>query len=79
MCKADGKEFIDFKKEYAIMNLEKNNIEVSKGYFHYDNIIMKNMRYKWYELMKEGLKIFSLKIYYYERRIIRWHILIKSL
>ena len=59
--KAEGMEFIDFQKDYAIMDFGKNHVEVSKGNFPYDNFIMKNMRYKGYELMKEGLKIFLEK------------------
>lgn len=55
---AEGKEFIDFQKEYTIMDLGKNHVEVSKKNFPYDNFIMKNMRYKGYELMKQSLKQF---------------------
>lgn len=58
LSKAEGMEFIDFQKKYAIMDFGKNHVEVSKGHFPYDNFIMKNMRYKGYELMKEALKIF---------------------
>ena len=53
---AEGKEFMEFQKEYAIMDFGKNHVEVSKGYFPYDNFVMKNMRYKGYELMKSALK-----------------------
>jgi len=53
---AEGREFIDFQKEYAIMDFGKNHVEVSKGNFPYDNFIMKNMRYKGYELMKQSLR-----------------------
>ena len=61
---AEGKEFMEFQKEYAIMDFGKNHVEVSKGYFPYDNFVMKNMRYKGYELMKNALKQFvdSLEI-----------------
>ncbi len=61
---AENKEFIDFEKEYAIMDFGKNHVEVSKGNFPHDNFIMKNMRYNGYELMKSSLKTFldSLEI-----------------
>lgn len=55
---AEGKEFIEFQKEYAIMDFGKNHVEVSKGNFPYDNFVMKNMRSKGYELMKNALKQF---------------------
>lgn len=54
----EGKKFINFQKEYAILDFGKNHVEVSKGNFPYDNFIMKNMRYKGYELMKQSLKQF---------------------
>ena len=55
---AENKEFIDFEKEYAIMDFGKNHVEVSKGNFPYDNFVMKNMRYNGFELMKNSLKTF---------------------
>ncbi len=55
---AEGKEFLEFQKEYAILDFGKNHVEVSKGNFPYDNFIMKNMRHVGYEMMREALKQF---------------------
>lgn len=58
---AMGKNFIDFQKEYEIMDFGKNHIEVSRGNFPHYNFIMKNMRHKGYEKMKEVLLNFITK------------------
>lgn len=55
---SDNKNFIEFQKEYAILDFGKNHVEVSKHHFPYDNFIMKNMRENGYELMKQSLKKF---------------------
>lgn len=52
---ADGKEFIDFQKDYFIMDFGKDHVAVSKKYFPYDNFVMKNMRHNGYNLMVESL------------------------
>ena len=55
---ADGKEFMDFEQEYAILDCGKNHVSVSKRHFPYDNFVMNNMRYKGYNTMVEALKKF---------------------
>lgn len=55
---AEGKDFIDFQKEYAIMDFGKNHVSVSKKIFPYDNFIMKNMRHNGYNKMVESLRYF---------------------
>ena len=57
---AEGKEFIEFEQEFAIMDFGKNHVEVSKHNFPYDNFVMKNMRHSGFDKMKEGLKEFLI-------------------
>ena len=59
---AEGKEFIDFEKEYAIMDFGQDHVSTSKKEFPYHNFVMKNMRYKGFELMRETLTEFKQKI-----------------
>ncbi len=56
---AKGKNFIEFQKDYAIMDFGKNHVQVTKGNFPYDNFVMKNMRGHGYDLMVEALKKFG--------------------
>ena len=49
---AEGRDFIDFEKEYAIMDFGQDHVSTSKKEFPYHNFIMRNMRYKGYEIMK---------------------------
>ena len=58
LAHAEGKNFIEFEKEYAIMDFGQDHVSTSKGEFPYHNFVMRNMRYKGYELMREALKKF---------------------
>lgn len=49
------KDFIDFEKEYAIMDFGKDHVSVSKGRFPYHNFVTRNMRQKGYENMTSAL------------------------
>lgn len=55
---ARGKEFIEFEKEYFIMDFGKDHVAASKHYFPYDNFVMKNMRYNGFNKMVECLNNF---------------------
>ena len=55
---AEDKTFVEFEKEYAIMDFWQDHVSTSKGEFPYHNFIMRNMRYKGFELMRESLKKF---------------------
>ena len=59
---AEGKEFIDFEKEYAIMDFGQDHVSTSKGEFPFHNFVMRNMRYKGFELMRSTLKQFLIDI-----------------
>jgi len=59
---AEGKEFIEFEKEYAIMDFGQDHVSTSKKEFPFHNFVMRNMRYKGYEKMKECLIDFKSKI-----------------
>lgn len=55
---SEGKSFIEFEKEYAIMDFGQDHVSTSKGEFPYHNFVMRNMRYKGFELMREALRKF---------------------
>ena len=55
---SEGKNFIEFEKEYAIMDFGQDHVSTSKGEFPYHNFVMRNMRYKGFELMREALRKF---------------------
>jgi len=59
---AEGKEFIEFEKEYAIMDFGQDHVSTSKKEFPYHNFIMRNMRYKGFEIMRECLQQFKDQI-----------------
>ena len=59
---AENKSFIEFEKEYSIMDFGKDHVSTSKGEFPYHNFVMRNMRYNGYELMKDALRTFINKI-----------------
>ena len=59
---AEGKDFIDFEKEYAIMDFGQDHVSTSKGEFPFHNFVMRNMRYKGFELMRDTLKKFLIDI-----------------
>lgn len=63
LSNAQGKDFIEFEKEFAIYDFGKNHISVAKGIFPYDNFVMKNMREHGYLQMQQALLYFlnSLK------------------
>ena len=58
LAHAEGKTFIEFEKEYAIMDFGQDHVSTSKGEFPYHNFIMRNMRYKGFELMRDALRKF---------------------
>ena len=58
VAKAENKSFIEYQKEYSIMDFGKNHVSVSKNHFPYDNFVMNNMRYKGFERMVEALTYF---------------------
>lgn len=55
---AEGKDFMDFEKEYAIMDFGQNHVSTTKRQFPYDNFVMKNMRYRGFEIMRDTLIAF---------------------
>lgn len=55
---AEGKKFIEFEKEYAIMDFGANHVGKSKNNWPYDNFIINNMRYLGFEKMRECLQKF---------------------
>ncbi len=58
LAHAEGKTFIEFEKEYPVLDFGKDHVSVSKHDFPYDNFVMRNMRSKGFELMREALKKF---------------------
>lgn len=58
LAHAEGKSFIDFEKEYAIMDFGQDHVSTSKGEFPFHNFIMRNMRWKGFELMRDTLREF---------------------
>lgn len=59
---AQGKEFVDFEKEYAVMDFGKDHVSVTKGDFPYHNFVMRNMRENGYLLMQKCLLEFLEKV-----------------
>ncbi len=55
---ADGKDFTEFVRSYAVIDSGKNHTSVAKGNYPYDNFLMKNMQSGGYELMKSCLSQF---------------------
>jgi len=55
---AEGKDFKSFEMEYVIQDFGQDHVATSKGTFPFDNFIMKNMRYKGFDTMKQTLKEF---------------------
>lgn len=49
------KDFIDFEKEYALMDFGKDHVSVSKRRFPHHNFIMRNMRENGYKKMINAL------------------------
>ena len=62
LAHAEGKTFIEFEKEYAIMDFGQDHVSTSKGEFPYHNFVMRNMRYNGFELMRESLREFINEI-----------------
>ena len=56
---AEGKDFKAFEMEYVIQDFGQDHVATSKGTFPFDNFIMKNMRYKGFDVMKQTLKDFK--------------------
>lgn len=52
---AQDRDFIEFQKNYAIMDFGKNHVTVSKGGFPYDNFVQRNMREAGYQKMTKAL------------------------
>lgn len=50
-----GKDFIDFEKEFSIMNPGFNHVAVSKGVWPHDNFVVNNMRQDGYLKMRDTL------------------------
>ena len=46
---------MDFEKEYSIMDFGQNHVSTTKRQFPYDNFVMKNMRYRGFEIMRDTL------------------------
>ena len=59
---AENKSFIEFEKEYSIMDFGQDHVSTSKGEFPYHNFIMRNMRCNGFELMRESLRKFINEI-----------------
>ena len=62
LAHAEGKTFIEFEKEYPVLDFGKDHVSVSKGDFPYDNFVMRNMRELGFERMREALKKFILEV-----------------
>ena len=62
LAHAEGKNFIEFEKEYAIMDFGQDHVSTSKKEFPYHNFVMKNMRYMGFNVMRDTLKRFKEKI-----------------
>jgi len=58
LAHAREKNFIEFEKEYAIMDFGQDHVSTSKGEFPYHNFVMKNMRYRGFEIMRDTLENF---------------------
>ena len=58
LAHAEGKTFVEFEQEYAIMDFGQDHVSTSKGEFPFHNFVMRNMRYKGFELMREVLRKF---------------------
>lgn len=56
---AEGKDFKAFEMEYVIQDFGQDHVATSKGNFPFDNFVMKNMRYKGFDIMKKTLKQFK--------------------
>lgn len=59
---ANGKNFLEFKKEYCIWDFGNNFLAESRGSYPHNNFVADNMNELGYEKMKEALKnyLFSL-------------------
>ena len=64
---AEGKDFKSFEEEYAIQDFGQDHVATSKNKFPFDNFVMKNMRYKGFDIMKKTLKDFKKE--YCEERV----------
>ena len=59
---AEGKEFIEFEKQYVLMDFGCNHVEKSKQRWPYDNFVVNNMRYLGFNKMKDILENFIMGI-----------------
>lgn len=55
---ADGKDFTEFARNYAVIDSGMNHTSVAKNNYPYDNFLMKNMQSGGYMRMQECLKEF---------------------
>ena len=61
MSVAEGKDFLEFEKEYFLMDFGCNHVGKSKDEWPYDNFVVNNMRHFGYDKMKAALIAFLNK------------------